>query len=151
MADTKILSIDIDDSQFKAFAKLYEDYNSKLGKMPERWKAAARVINDSAGHNADAVKRITHAFKEAGDAQRAFAHATGVGSRGLEKMVALSESLHRHLFNSVRAMLRFGALGAVGLATGTVLGGDRLIRSGQQQVLQARGLNATTAQVTAFR
>lgn len=151
MPATPVITIDIDDAQFQAFRKLYDDYTKKVGELPDAFKTASEALNHGAASNAEAISHITQHFGAATDAQKAFIRATQTGNRFLSQTARIAKSISGHIFDAAKMLLRFGGLG--GIAGGAALGFglDALMRSGQTQVLQARGLNASTRQVRSFQ
>lgn len=118
--------------------------------MPQAWKAAAETMNAGMTQNAAALQTVRQHLHAATDAQHQFTRATATSGTALDRMVRSAETLRHSIFATARTLLRISGIG-LGAVGGGLFGLDRLGNGISNQVLQARGLGASTAQVQAFQ
>jgi hypothetical protein len=164
MANKPVLNIEVNDSQFKAFNELFQQFQGKLGELPKEWER----VNDSAAHSHDAlagamgvlvesmVQSKDHArdlglyLKQAVEAQKQFRLTTQHGANGLKAMTKHAKELKDTLFGAGKLMLKIGALG-FGAVAGGLFGLDKLAQHAVANQRTARGLGLTTGQLRAFQ
>jgi hypothetical protein len=163
MANKPIISIDVDDRQFAAFFQLFQQFEDKLGEMPESWKA----VNDASNATAEALAGSTGALlesmlqasdhaatlaghlKSATDAQKQFGSATHQSESGLKKMAKEAKELGENIFGIGKFLFKMGAIG-VGAVGAGLFGIDKLADSAVANQRSARQLGLTTGQYRAF-
>lgn len=158
-----IITIDIDDQQFSAFYRLYQQFEEKLEKLPESWKQ----VNDSGKEATEAFAIITgelvtsmadasmHAknlgmyLMDASKAQKEFGSNSGVGAKHMKSMAEDARKLGSEIFGIGKFLFKLGAVG-VGAAAGSIWGIDKLANSAVANQRNARALGLTTGQYRAF-
>lgn len=164
MANKPIIDIDINDQQFKEFYELFQQFQGKVGELPEDWKkvneaassghealaGAAGVIVESMVAASDHAKELIKHLKEATEAQKQFHVNTGQGESGLKKMKHEAKELADTLFGIGKFILKMGALG-IGASVAGLFGFDKLAQHAVTNQRSARGLGLTTGQFRAFQ
>lgn len=164
MANKTIIPIAIDDTQFKAFYELFQQFQGKVGELPAEFDR----VNDSAAHSHEAlagamgvmvdsmVQAKDHArdlglyLKDAVEAQKQFRLTTQHGENGLKSMTKHAKELKDTLFGAGKLMLKIGAIG-FGAVAGSLFGLDKLAQHAVANQRNARGLGLTTGQYRAFQ
>jgi len=158
-----IISIDVNDQQFKAFFELFQQFKGQMGELPEEWKqvgqsaqesheamaGAAGAIVDSMLQAKNHASDLAQHLKGAVEAQKQFRLVTSEGETGLKRMGKEAKELADTLFGIGKFLFKLGAIG-VGLGAGALFGIDRLAESAVGNQRQARGLGLTTGQFRAF-
>ena len=164
MANKTIIPIAIDDTQFKAFYELFQQFQGKVGELPADFER----VNDSATHSHEAlagamgimvesmVQAKDHArdlglyLQQAVEAQKQFRLTTQHGENGLKAMTKHAKELRDTLFGAGKLVLKIGALG-FGAVAGGLFGLDKLAQHAVANQRTARGLGLTTGQLRAFQ
>lgn len=163
MTTKSVISIDVDDEQFKSFLGLFNQFQDKLGTMPEDWKkvgdagkesteAFAAITGALVGSMAEAAghaKSIGSYLKEASKAQKEFGSASGEGAKHLKSMAASAKALGSEIFGIGKFLFKLGAIG-IGSFAGGLFGLDKLGNSAVSNQRNARTLGLTTGQFRAF-
>lgn len=163
MPNKPIISIDVNDQQFKAFFELFQQFKGQMGELPEEWKqvgqsaqesheamaGAAGAIVDSMLQAKNHAADLAQHLKGAVEAQKQFRLVTSEGETGLKRMGKEAKELADTLFGIGKFLFKLGAIG-VGLDAGALFGIDRLAESAVGNQRQARGLGLTTGQFRAF-
>lgn len=163
MPNKPVISIDVNDQQFKAFFELFQQFHGQLGELPEEWKqigqsaqesheamsGAAGAIVESMLQAKNHASDLSQHIKDAVEAQKQFRLVTGEGESGLKRMGKEAKELADTLFGIGKFLFKMGAIG-VGLGAGALFGIDRLAESAVGNQRQARGLGLTTGQFRAF-
>lgn len=163
MATKSVFEINVEDSQFKEFYKLFQEYQAHLGKMPDDWrkidqmqKKAARSVKDvltgstaQIGSMATFSKQMQESLHKAVIAQKNFHRETRGSAKELKTMAANAKSLSSSIFGIGKFLFKIGALGG-GLS---LLGGFGLRELGEGAVrrqAQARTLGMSPGQLSAW-
>jgi len=166
MAAKSIVTIDVDDSAFRAFHDLFTGYQKKLEEMPEDWKKVVDVIGDAGGEMDDFSKSskssrdfLMIAAIQADAISKAMGRATGVqdkfntkakdGAIQMTRMQKASAAMHKSISGMSSVLLKLGTVGAsgIGSAIAAMYGATSTVAG---QNLQARGLGLRIGQTQAF-
>lgn len=150
MANKPILTIDVDDTQFRQFKEMFDHYKSEVGGMPDAWKRANEVLNAGMAAVAEQVHGINHNLRAAITAQHEFAKATSVSASGMKTMAKYAKETYEHIFSMGKFVLRAGAWGG-GLLAGATFGLDKLANAALTPSFAARGVNVDPGTYRAFR
>lgn len=167
MANKPILSIDIDDKQFKAFLELYAQFEEKVGALPDEWKRAnaeiqrtSREMRNLSGSatgafdsSAKGARDMTSEIRKASEAQRQFQSFAGTSSQTLGKMAKDAKALGGEVFGIGKNLMHFGVLGggaAFGGAIALARAIDGSVNKLAGQNLQARSLGLKIGETQAF-
>lgn len=164
MANKTIIPIAIDDTQFKAFFELFQQFQGKVGELPADWdrvNASAQTSHEAlAGAMGVMVESMVQAkdhahglaiyLKDASEAQRQFRLATQQGETGLRRMKNEAKELGKELFGVGKFVLKIGAMG-FGAIAGSLFGLDKLAQHAVANQRGARGVGLTTGQYRAFQ
>lgn len=163
MPNKPVISIDIDDSQFKDFYALFQSFEEKLDKLPEGWKQVGNASNEanesllqgldtivdlmvvSSGH----AKELGQYLHEATMAQKEFGSASGQGAKHMKSMADDAKQLGQEVFGIGKYLFKIGAIG-VGTVAGSLFGIDKLADAAVSNQRNARTLGLTTGQYRAF-
>lgn len=163
MGNRTVISIPIDDRQFKAFLDLFNTFQDKLKDLPEDWNKVNDVAGDaqaamaasvvtlveSMGHASGHARDLAKQLKDAASAQKDFGSATVGSETGLKKMAKEAKSLNESIFGIGKYLFKIGAMG-LGAAGGLLWGADALANAAVGNQRQARSLGLTTGQMKAF-
>lgn len=166
MVAKSIISIDVDDSQFREFNALFQKYQKQLSEMPEDWKKVVDVIGEGGDEMGDFAKSsksskefLMIAAIQADAISKAMARATGVqdkfntkakdGAIQMSRMSKFSKEMHKSIVGMSTILLKLGTVGVsgIGSALGAVYGSTSMLAG---QNLQARGLGLKIGQTQAF-
>lgn len=164
MANKSVIAINVDDQQFKAFYELYKEFHANVEDMPEAWKqiggsaieaqqamsGAASVLMGNLERAAGHASNLADHLKEAKEAQRAFALATGESDSAMKRLGKGAKELKETLFGIGGFLMKLGVLG-VGSSIAGFFGMDKLAQFAVGTQRQARGLGMTTGQLQAFK
>jgi hypothetical protein len=157
MAAKSIIDVEIDpQGHFKAFYEQFQEYESRLGEMPQKYEAFAESISgmtDATLSSAKETRDLVQYLKSAADAQKVFKVETKKSKDELEGMATAAKQLGKELFGIGSFLLKMGALGGgmlLGGAIGGIYGMDKLAGSVVGNQRSARGLGMTTGQYKAF-
>ena len=128
MPNKPIISIDVNDQQFKAFFELFQQFKGQMGELPEEWKqvgqsaqesheamaGAAGAIVDSMLQAKNHAADLSQHLKGAVEAQKQFRLVTSEGETGLKRMGKEAKELADTLFGIGKFLFKLGAIG-VGL------------------------------------
>ena len=98
MATKPVISIDVDDSKFEAFFKLFSEYNAALGDQPKAWNA----LNDAMAGAGESLE------KGAASSERSLSKAAGEAQRVVINLRQAGQITTSH----TRAFNDFGKAGA---------------------------------------
>lgn len=166
MTAKSIIEVDIDDSKFRAFNELFQEYQKKLGEMPEDWKKVIDAIEDAddplslfSTHAESSKEFLMIAAIQADAISKAMTRATGVqdkfntrakdGAIQMTRMQKASAAMHKSIAGMSSILLKLGTVGAsgIGSAIAAVYGATSQLAG---QNLQARGLGLKIGQTQAF-
>lgn len=166
MTQKAIVDIEINDSQFREFHALFQDYQKKLADMPEDWAKVTGAIDDAGAGMGDFSKSsksskefLMIAAIQADAISRAMGRATGVqdkfntkakdGAIQMTRMQKASAAMQKSISSMSSVLLKLGSVGASGIvsAFGSVYGATNQLAG---QNLQARGLGLRIGQTQAF-
>ena len=166
MTAKAIVDVEINDSKFREFHALFNEYQKKLEDMPEDWKKVVDVIDDAGGgmnHFAQSSKHskdfLMIAAIQADAISKAMNRATGVqdkfntkakdGAIQMTRMEKASKAMHKSIASMSSVLLKLGTMSVSGIggALGAVYGATSTIAG---QNLQARGLGLRIGQAQAF-
>jgi hypothetical protein len=164
MATKSIIPIEVDDQSFKAFYDLFQQFQDKLGELPEDWKqvhaaaegshealaGAAGAIVESMVQAKEHARQLASNMKDAVEAQKQFRITTGEGETGLKKMNIEAKELAHTIFGIGKFLFKMSAIG-VATAAGSLFGIDKLAEHAVGNQRAARGLGLTTGQLRAFQ
>lgn len=175
MAAKSIITIDVDDSQFREFNALFQKYQKQLEGMPDDWKKAVDVIGEGADEMGDFAKSSRQSKEflmisaiQADAISKGMTRATGVqdkfnvklkdGSIQMERMAKNSQGMHKDLLKMSGLSTKMTAFGVGGMAAGAaiaattaaikaVYGATSTVAS---QNLESKGLGLNIGQTQAF-
>lgn len=142
MAKKSIIDIEVNDSQFKAFYDIYNQFEEKIAGLSDESKAAFGAIGASAGNLEKGIVKSTKA-------QKGFHQVLSDSERTMSKMVKGSADLAKNIFGIGKFMMKLSAAG-IGLGATGLWGMDALGRSAVSNQRTARGLSLTQGQTRAF-
>jgi hypothetical protein len=103
MAATSIVKVQVDDTQFKAFLDLYQEYHEHLKSAPAEWKKVEETIGDAGSEMGD--------FAEASKASKDFlviaATQSEIIAREIRKAGAANNALFESLSKNLKAQKSF--------------------------------------------
>ncbi|WP_426271328.1 hypothetical protein ACN9MB_07400 [Dyella kyungheensis] len=163
MANKTIIPIEIDDSSFKAFYELFQQFQEHLGEIPEEWKqinnlassshdalaGAAGAILESMIQTKEHARQLALNMKSASEAQKQFRLTTFEGEIGLKKMTTEAKDLAHTLFGIGKFFFQLNG-GALLGTVGGLFGMDKLAARAIANQRTARGLGMTTGEYRAF-
>jgi Transglycosylase SLT domain len=166
MTAKSVIQIDVDDSKFREFNGLFQEYQKKLEEMPEDWKKVIDATEDGsesmekfAGSAMSSKDFLVVAAIQADAISKAMARATGVqdkfntkakdGAIQMTRMQKASAAMHKSISGMSSVLLKLGTVGAsgIGSAIAAVYGATNQLAG---QNLQARGLGLKIGQTQAF-
>lgn len=149
-----VISINVDDEQFRSFVKIFDSYQSKLKDTDGEWSKAARTMNHGFG---DAASSKFHEFADTLSGMNPSIRGIGSGLIGLTRHMGLFGSAI-HVAASGAGMLARTIKGIVGditrlalLGAGGIFAFDRLASSGVNMIGNARGINTSAGRLSAFK
>lgn len=165
MAAKSIVEVEIKDGQFREFYALFNQYQKKLGEMPDDWKKVVDTIGDAGDGMDDFAKSSSHskeslmvaaiqadaigkAVQRAIGAQDKLNTKTKDGAIQMGRMAKFSKEMHKDFSKMSSILLKVGALGGTAMAIpGAILASTNAVAN---QNLQARGLGLRIGQTQAF-
>ncbi|WP_070105610.1 lytic transglycosylase domain-containing protein [Burkholderia plantarii] len=159
MANKPIISIDVNDQQFKSFYDLFGKYKSDLSEMPKSWadvdKAVAKAAKSLNSHSwsKEDFKVMAREMEKAADAQKKFHLLSLESSLHMKKMSDSAKTLSSSIFDIGKWMLKLGALGGGIAGLGGILSAISLRDLAHAAVTDqrgARGVGLTPGQYKAF-
>ncbi|CAB3741067.1 hypothetical protein LMG22037_06447 [Paraburkholderia phenoliruptrix] len=165
MTQKAIVDIEINDSQFREFHALFQDYQKKLADMPEDWAKVTGAIDDAGVGMEDFSKSsklskeflmiaaiqanaITQGLQKATGAQDKFNTKTKDGAIQMGRMAKFSKAVHTDFAKMSGMLLKLGAIGGSLLSFPAAVFASTNALAGQN--LQARGLGLRIGQTQAF-
>ncbi len=123
-----VIEIQVDDSAFKRFYALFDDYSEKLEKMPEAWKSLDAAMGTSTeGLKTGALDAkealalaaaqatvIAEALKDATKAQSGLGSATKSSAKGMQGLAKATQGVGAAIAEVGGWILKIGALGGLG-------------------------------------
>ena len=156
MAIRSIIDIEINDSGFQRFAKLFEGYRSKLESTPELWQKAAETAGAAAKATTEigaSVGAAAYALHKIGIEQTGMARSAHTQARSWNAMAKDAGKFALHIADATRSLLRWGALtGLVSgiLGVGGLFGIERLAQGAGQQRAQGFALGMKPGEAKAY-
>ena len=160
MANTPVISIDLDDSKFRAFQEIFEQFQDKLAEMPETWKKAnTSILKNNKGLKGQQnflANAALHAQAMANELKKASAAQASLGkhTRGsvaqMKKLAAETHKVSLSLFKVGKFLFKWGALGA-GMGLAGLFGFGGLAESAVRTQGAARGMGLSQGQLRSFR
>lgn len=156
MAVKSVISIDVDDSDFRRFKELFDDYQTSLKATPQVWNQA----NTAAGGLAASSAGTAHSATQTAGAMNSVvvlqmkATQTAVAQeRHWKNLARDAKTFASHIVEATRSLLRWGAL--TGLISGLLGGGglfgiERLAMSAGNQRSQGLALGMKAGEAKAF-
>ena len=165
MTAKAIVDVEINDSKFREFHALFNEYQKKLEDMPEDWKKVVDVIDDAGGgmhdfsqsskHSKDFLMiaaiqadAISKAINSAAGVQDKFNKKTKDGAIQMGRMAKFSKEMHKDISRMSGVLLKLGAVGGAALSFPAAVFASVNALAGQN--LQARGLGLRIGQTQAF-
>jgi len=165
MTQKAIVDIEINDSQFREFHALFQDYQKKLAEMPEDWAKVTGAIDDAGSGMEDFSKSsrtskeflmiaaiqanaITQGLMKATGAQDKFNTKTKDGAIQMGRMAKFSKAVHTDFSKMSGMLLKLGAIGGSLMSFPAAVFASTNALAGQN--LQARGLGLRIGQTQAF-
>ncbi|PRF54692.1 transglycosylase [Burkholderia multivorans] len=149
MSNKPIISIDVNDAQFRAFYELYEQFEAKVGSMPKEWQQ----IDTSMRRNAATAKSLASGIQSSTEAQRQFNIMAREGLHTMSKMAKEASNVGKAVFDIGKWLLKIGAIGGGIAGLGGILGAISLRDLAHSAVTEqrgARGVGLTPGQYKAF-
>lgn len=150
MAKKPVITIDVNDDQFKRFYEMFNKYQGQVDAMPESWKSANEILNAGIAAIAEQTHNISKHLNSAITAQKQFSKATGTSLTGLKGMAKYAKEVKDSFFSVEKFVLKVGALG-LGVFGGSLFGMDKLAGAALSQTRGARGLGVNTGALRAFK
>jgi len=151
-----ILDIELDDSKFKEFTKLYDKYQAQIKKLPEQWAA----VNLAVGDNAESIKEAKDSAKEQSEEiknqtehAKKFHTVVKATRDTFTSINARSKNIEDSIFRATKHLARWSTLTAVvsGLTGGAALFGiNKLVDLVASQRRQSMGLGISYGQNLSF-
>jgi hypothetical protein len=151
MAVKSILTIQVDDADFKRFIKSFNQYTANLGGTSGQWRQAGQAAQATAA----AAQKMNVAFNVHMNNQ---IHLARVQSQALRQTAQqanlwsnMAKSAHQfsqHIFSATRQLLRWADISGIisgVLGVGGLFGIERLSESALAQRKNAMGLGSTTS------
>jgi hypothetical protein len=159
LANTEILSIPIDDSAFKAFKDLFDEFRGDLTQMPAAWKKLNEELSKSPGPTADTAKHINKMMiamgqtashiKKASKEQGGLEKATERSDKSMKKLAKSAQHVGKSLAGVGKNLLKIAGVG-LGLTSLGTLGLFGLADSAFHQQKEARGMGVTPGMKTSW-
>ncbi|MHB8388151.1 MAG: hypothetical protein ACYDBH_01060 [Acidobacteriaceae bacterium] len=164
MANRAVIEIPIDDTAFKKFLELFQNYKDELKKIPEHWQKADEIISGGSRKLTDAVKKTTGVTTEHSVAVRKVAQEIEAATASQKRLrnevratdaafLGLGKSAHgvaSKIASITKSVVGWGIAG-IGLGSiGALLGIDTLARSALVKQRGALGMNASISEMQAF-
>ncbi|KGC02869.1 transglycosylase SLT domain protein [Burkholderia multivorans] len=159
MSNKPIISVDVNDRQFKAFYDLFSKYKTDVEEMPKSWaevdKAVAKASKSLNSHSwsKEDFKVMAREMEKAADSQKKFHLLSLESSLHMKKMADSAKSLSSSMFDIGKWMLKLGAIGGGIAGLGGILGAISLRDLAHSAVTEqrgARGVGLTPGQYKAF-
>ncbi|WP_431290397.1 lytic transglycosylase domain-containing protein [Burkholderia cepacia] len=159
MSNKPIISVDVNDRQFKAFYDLFSKYKTDVEEMPKSWaeidKAVAKASKSLNSHSwsKEDFKVMAREMEKAADAQKKFHLLSLESSLHMKKMADSAKSLGSSMFDIGKWMLKLGAIGGGIAGLSGILGAISLRDLAHSAVTDqrgARGIGLTPGQYKAF-
>lgn len=149
-----VISINVDDEQFRDFVKIFDQYQSKLKDTDSEWSKAARTMNhgfgDRAGSKlhdmADTLSGMNPSIRGIGGGIIALSRHMGVLGGAFHVVTSSIGVMVRGLKDAVKLSAELGVASAAAVAAY-----DKLANVGMGRIAQARGMNTTTGRLAAFQ
>lgn len=149
-----VISINVDDEQFRSFVKIFDQYQSKLKDTDSEWSKAARTMNHGFG---DTASSKLHEFADTLSGMNPSIRGIGSGLIGLTRhMGVFGGAIHvaasgagmlaRTIKGIVSDMTKLALMGA-----GGIFAFDRLASSGINMIGNARAINTSAGRLSAFK
>ena len=135
MAKTAIIDLQVNDSQFKAFYEIYQQFEEKIAGL--------------SGESAAAFGALGAGMERSDKALKGFADILGQSERTMGKMVKGSAELAKNIFGIGKFMMKLTAVG-VGFGAAGLWGMNALGRNAVANQRGAAGLSLSTGQYRAF-
>lgn len=163
MPNKPIITINVNDDQFKAFTELFDKHQEKVQALPKEWEKISGTASEGSEAMAAAIATVTAGLMEAGkhahllsshlhsasEAQRQFGVASRQGAVHMHSMAKDAKTLADRVFGIGKFLFKVGVLGgASGLLGG--FGLDKLAQSAVSNQRGARSLGLSTGQYRAF-
>lgn len=159
MGVKSVIDIEVNDTQFKAFKDIFDQFQSKINGMPGDWKKSDDAtkknaktfgeLADEAQKIVDRTVRLTTELKKAATAQNQFGTSTRNAGSGLKKMAGDAKELGKSIFG-IGKFLGKMSLWGLGTASAGMFGLDMLGRSAVSTQRQSRGLGVNQGSLRAF-
>ncbi len=159
MGVKSVIDIEVNDTQFKAFKDIFDQFQSKIDGMPGDWKKSDDAtkknaktfgeLADEAQKIVDRTVRLTTELKKAATAQNQFGTSTRNAGAGLKKMAGDAKELGKSIFG-IGKFLGKMSLWGLGTASAGMFGLDMLGRSAVSTQRQSRGLGVNQGSLRAF-
>jgi|GEM_PF-686100 len=163
MPNKPIITIQVNDDQFKAFSELFDKHQEKVQALPKDWEKISGSASEGSEAMAAAIATVTTGLMEAGkhahllsshlhsasEAQRQFGVASRQGAVHMHSMAKDAKTVADRVFGIGKFLFKVGVLGgASGLLGG--FGLDKLAQSAVSNQRGARSLGLSTGQYRAF-
>ena len=135
-----VIEIDILDDKFKAFATLFDKFQTALDKMPKGWEAAGKAVDKVEEKTDKTAKKIIKEQKEQNK------HAND-GLKIVKETARFSGDIAKNFASTAVSVAKWLALGAIGGGFG--IGG--IAASASDYRVRASGSNATTGELRAIQ
>lgn len=149
-----VISINVDDEQFRDFVKIFDSYQSKLKDTDSEWSKAARTMNHGFG---DTASSKLHEFADTLSGMNPSIRGIGSGLIGLTRHMGIFGGAI-HVAASGAGMLARTIKGIVGdvtklalMGAGGIFAFDRLASSGVNMIGNARAINTSAGRLSAFK
>lgn len=168
MALAPVIEIPVDDSAFKKFSEAFEEYTSKLKKMPADWQAINTRIGELAkvqrtlGVSADrawsnavtAANNYEKAVKSATSSQHKLGKSVSASAISMKSLANDAKGFAKSMGGLARDLAKFSLFGiGAGLlgSGGLTFGLDALANGVLERQRTARGLGLNVGQLNSFR
>lgn len=163
MATRSIIDIEVNDSQFKAFHDLFNEYTEQLENAPEHWDkingsidSTAKNFNKLAGGTATNMELaamqssvLSKGLKDAVGSQKEFGKETERSSNSMSKLAKYSGDVGKNIVGIGVSLLKLSALGLLGAGAG-LFGLAHLSEGVKNDARTSRQLGMSSGQLKAF-
>jgi hypothetical protein len=153
----KILQVDVDDSPFKRFKQIFDQYQSAVAKLPQDWQKiaiAAGGVAEAHSRAGEATEKQTSSIQRQAVALNDAQKSSDSIFQNWRSIASSAREVDRAIERSVVKMAKWGGLAAGVLGglgvVGSLFGLDKLASSIGSARTRAMGLGVTYGQQAAY-
>jgi len=156
MAKRPIITIDVDDSHFKAFLELFQKYQDEVANLPGKWNQLDHAVT-STGSQFNQMTALlmtqTQLINQALQAHDKLRTTVTQAGDGMKRLSDQTKSVATYLIEATKTLAKWtvagGLIGGL-LGLGGLWGLERLAGSASQARRSAGGLGVTSGEEQAF-